>query len=83
MIIEIVPAREVEAREAAGWERTGREFCVINGKARTVEMQKDGDPMAWIEADNKIKADAVAKMSRAERRIYFKQVTLYARGLGV
>jgi hypothetical protein len=30
---------------------------VINGKARTVEMQKDGDPMAWIEDDNKIKAE--------------------------
>jgi hypothetical protein len=64
-----------------GWERTGKEFCVINGKARTVEMRKDGDPLAWIEADSKIKADAVAKMSRAERKIYFKQVTLYARGL--
>jgi hypothetical protein len=83
MIIEIVPAREVEAREAAGWECTGKEFCVIDGKARTVEMRKDGDPLAWIEADSKIKADAVAKMSRTERRIYFKRLALYARGLDV
>lgn len=81
MIVEIVSANDVEAKEAAGWKRTGKEFCVINGKARTVEMQKEGDPMGWIEENNKIKADAVAKMSHTERRMYFQRSALYARGL--
>lgn len=82
MIVEIVSANEIAQRLQNEWTLTGKQ-TVIAGKLRTAEMQKEGNPMAWIEENNKIKQDAINKMNRTERRMYFQRSALYARGLEV
>ena len=83
MIVEIISASEVGEKEAMGWKRTGKEFCVIHGKPRTIEMQKEGDPLAWIEDDRKARAAEVANMNPTERRMHFQRVALKHRGYDV
>jgi hypothetical protein len=81
MLTEIISPNELAAKLADGYKVVKEN--VIAGKVRTIEVQKEGNPMAWLEEDNNLRKEYVASMAKRERDIYFRNAALRHRGMDI
>lgn len=79
MRTETFSATELETKLSEGWKLVERN--IIAGKVRTVVMEKAGNKFEYIDGETKVKDIYIASLSKAERRRYFENAKLYARGL--
>lgn len=72
---------EVADAKAAGWMVVKEN--VIAGKVRTVVMEKEGNPLAWLEEETRAKKERRAGYTKVQMRMAMNRDRLKNRGMDV
>lgn len=70
---------EIESAKSSGWKVVHEN--IIAGKVRSALMEKEGNPLEWLEEDQRIKRERYSLLSAKEKRMYRDFEKRYARGM--